>query len=135
MKIYRDHASLCYLARPTADMELRALVEKRLNELVAVDSPDLSTLLRIIVVNEGDTTNAVEDQLGFTILHNRWNGQAPEAKDFTPSWDVLEEHTHWYELTFVISDDGFGIVVFVPKSNCDALVALCDRYAKEMHVL
>jgi hypothetical protein len=31
------------------------------------------------------------------------------------SFDVIEIHPGWYELTIVLSDSGFGIVLYVPK--------------------
>lgn len=131
MKTYRDHHALCCLAQATTDMELRALVARTFNQLSATEDSDLLSLLHIIVMEEGDTTGELETELGFTVLHNRWTGLAHDAKDFTPSWDVLEEHTHWYELVFVISDDGFGVVVFVSRRNTDPLIALCRHYATE----
>lgn len=130
MKTYRDHDALCGLALPTADMELRSLVANRLSQCQEYECPDLSSLLHIVVLEEGDTPGELDTELGFTTVHNRWSGLAPDANDFTPSWDVLEEHTHWFELVFVISDDGFGVVVFVPKKNADPLTALCNQYAK-----
>ena len=52
---------------------------------------------------------------------------------FTPSWDALEVYEHWVVLTFILSDDGFGIVVFMPRGIPHALALLCDRYAHEGH--
>ena len=40
---------------------------------------------------------------------------------------VCEAHAQWYEITFVLSSDGFGVVVYVPKTCTDAtLLALRD---------
>ena len=50
---------------------------------------------------------------------------------FTQSFDILEEHTRYYELVFVINDSGFGIEVFIPKTTDIAdLLAMCQRYAR-----
>ena len=44
---------------------------------------------------------------------------------------VCEAHAQWYEITFVLSSDGFGVVVYVPKTCTDAtLLALCERFAE-----
>ena len=55
MKTYRDHDALCGLALPTADMELRSLVANRLSQCQEYECPDLSSLLHIVVLEEGDT--------------------------------------------------------------------------------
>jgi hypothetical protein len=43
----------------------------------------------------------VDVQLGFSL------GERPI--------DVIESHPGWYEITIVLSDDGFGVVLYVPK--------------------
>lgn len=133
MKIYRDESSLFSFGNLTPDVELAALVQKRLLDAKSIEGIEISDLLNIIVVDEGDTVEEIEHQLGFTVLHNRWNGCSHTSKSFTPSWDALDAHVYWYELIFVISDDGFGFIVFLPRSNSDELITLCDKYANEIY--
>lgn len=135
MKVYADNTSLSLLAEITPIIELSNLVQKRLIDMKEIEGYELSELLHIVVVEDGDSVNDIEAQLGFTVMHNRWNGYAHDVEGFTPSWDALESHLHWYELTFVLGDDGFGVVVFLPKSKSDALTMLCDRYTKEIYKL
>ncbi len=135
MKIYRDNTSFSLLEELTPEAELNFLMKKRLFDIVSMEWCQISELLHMVVVEAGDTVGDLEKQLGFTIMHNRWNGYSHNAEGFTPSWDAFDAHVHWYELTFVLSDDGFGIVVFLPRSNSDALITLCDKYAKEVYVL
>ena len=50
---------------------------------------------------------------------------------FAPSWELLEEHPRFYEIVYILSDDGFGVEVFVPK-RADVpqeLLAMCAAYA------
>ena len=61
------------------------------------------------------------------------NGLSLDVSDpgFIPSWEICEAHAHWYEITFVLSSDGFGVVVYVPKTCTDAtLLTLCERFAE-----
>ena len=68
--------------------------------------------------------------MGFSIAHCRSTGVAFDTDSFCPAWEVIEAHGHWFELTFVLSDDGAGMVVFVPETADAALLAMCRRYAQ-----
>ena len=37
-------------------------------------------------------------------------------------------HRHWYEMVYVLGDDGFGIVIFVPKDADAALIEMLQQY-------
>ena len=43
----------------------------------------------------------MNDALGFSLFERRC--------------DVIESHEEWFELTLVLSDDGAGIIVYIPK--------------------
>ena len=129
MQIYRDSEALRLLASTENALGLHTLVTERMAQEAEID--DWASLLNVVVMDREDTPQDLELQLGFTVLHNRWNGLANGHPDFTPSWDALELYEHWYVLTFILSDDGFGIVVFMPRGIPHALAALCDRYAQE----
>ena len=131
MQTYRDHDALIRLANTENAHGLHTLVQERLCFESWTAANDLASLLHIVVMDREDTPQALEQHLGFTLMRNRWNGLAPDHTDFTPSWDVLEVYEHWYALTFILSDDGFGIVVFMPRGIPHALADLCDRYAQE----
>lgn len=129
MQIYRDHASILEATRsPSMAKNLVNQIEIRIAELVEYSQSDMASLVNIFVWEEGDTTDQLEAALGFPVLHNRWTGVAHDAPGFDPSWDAIEAHADWYELTFVISDDGFGFVVFIPMGISNPLTALCQRY-------
>ena len=112
------------------DPDLRYLIQQRAAALAEYELP-LADLALFIIVQPGDTITAIDDCLGFSILANRWTGIRYGQSGFTPSWEVIEEHAHWYELVFVLSDDGFGVYVFVPKDSAinPKLLAMCSAYA------
>lgn len=109
MLILRDLVSIARLTDP----EVRALIEQRLQALSEFDDCALEELVTFIVVEPGDTLYAVDASLGFPILDSRF--------------ELIEEHAGYYEIVYVLSDDGFGIEVFVSKHPGVApeLIAMC----------
>jgi hypothetical protein len=107
MQIIRDPATT------VADPELRTLVS-RVFACVS-DCPEI--LGFILVVEPGDTLAALETQLGFSVIEGRQ--------------EFIQEHDHWFELVYVTGQDGYGIEVFLPKSEGidPDLLLMCQRYA------
>ena len=117
-------------AKRIDDLEIRHLVEKRIHDL-SFEPYDLDVLGYFLVVESSDSTEEIDAQLGFSFLGNRWNGTYFGEADFTPSFEVVEEHFGFFDMVFVISDDGYGVEVIVPKSSgIDSnLLAMCRQYA------
>jgi hypothetical protein len=109
MQIIRTQAD----ASTIADPELRQLIA-RVYESV-IEFPEI--LCFVLLVEAGDTVATLDAQLGFPILN-------------TPH-EILEEHAGYFEMLFVISDDGSGIDVFVPNAAGIApdLLAMCAQFA------
>jgi hypothetical protein len=111
---------------------IRELVRKRINDLGG-DAFDATELGFFLVVESGDTLEAINDQLGFDILCNRWTGVRYDQADFSPSFEFVEEFPwcYCYDMVFILSDDGFGVEVFVSvEEGIDPeLLAMCQRYA------
>lgn len=100
-------------ASTIADPELHQLIA-RVHESV-IEFPEI--LCFILIVEAGDSTATLDAQLGFPIL--------------TTPREILEEYDGYFEMLFVISDDGSGIEVFVPKATGIApdLLAMCAQFA------
>ena len=128
MQVLRDREEAARLGDP----QLRRLVLQRIDALTE-ECPDyaLDQLVRFVIVEPGDRSEALARQLGFHPLCNRWDGTPFGQPGFSPSWEIAEEHGAWYELVFVLGDDGFGLEVFVPRApGVDPdLLALCAAYA------
>lgn len=131
MQVLRDTPSLTHAARSHPDPQLRHLIAERIEEFSEYQC-DLADLIVLIHVEAGDAIGDVDSQLGFPVLTNRFTGIRFGDPAFTPSWDVLQEHETFYELIFVINDDGFGFELFISKApGVDAeLLAMCAEYAK-----
>ncbi len=91
----------------------RVLVERR-DQLLA-DGFDLTELAHIIVVQRGDTLDAIEGEAGVALSTNLVTGARLGDRDFTPNFEFVERHLGcWLEAVLILSDDGFGVVLFVP---------------------
>lgn len=100
MHVYRDSPSIHSVQSQAQGSELGELIGKRIQELAEYEE-DLSALIKILLLEPSDALTEVDAELGFSLLDRRC--------------DVAENHRDWFELTLVLSDDGFGAVVFVPK--------------------
>ena len=115
-----------------SNKEIRSLVDRRF-EMLSTDAPyDPELHGFFVVLEEGDNLSELDRCLGFSIFTNRLNQTNFGNIDFTPSFELLEEHCCCYEMVFVLSDDGYGVEVFVPKAEWvdSRLLAICHQYAK-----
>ena len=105
-------------------------VDQLLNQFEPGDFT-LEELGRYIVVQPGDTISDINQQLGFNILGNRWNGTRWGDPAFTPSWEIMESHPNYFELVFMQGDSGYGVTVLVGKAEGvdPELLAMCRRYS------
>ena len=133
MEIFKTSESIQSAATHHPDAELRLLLPARIESLSdLLDEFPLSDLMHVIVMETGDTAQSLEIALSLPSL-NYEAGHGLDLSDpaFVPSWEVCEDHAQWYEITFILSSDGFGVVVYVPKTCTDAtLLALCERFAE-----
>lgn len=130
MKILHDSKSIKEGARSWPDCNVRQLLAAHVARLSEYEGYDVSELVRFIVFEHGDAVTDLDAALGFPIMTNRFDGTHFGGPDFSPSWEVAEEYSHWYELVFVLSDDGFGVVVFIPKNTQPQLLKMLQQYVR-----
>ena len=115
MLVLRDVKALFQVDDP----RLRALLARRAEALLAEAGGDheLRDLVTFVVLGPGDSLEALGRQLGVPVLGS--------------PFELVEEHAGCYELVFVLSDDGYGAEVFVPKDAGapPELLAMCAHYA------
>ncbi|HEY5581220.1 MAG TPA: hypothetical protein VIK56_08660 [Rhodoferax sp.] len=118
-------------AANVADPELRHLIEKTVRELSEDYPYDPDELGYFLIVQPGDRLDTLSRQIGFHILVNRFSGIKFGHAGFTPSFELVDEHAGYYEMVFILSDDGFGVEVFIPKTEGvdPDLLAMCKKYA------
>lgn len=112
------------------DPDLLDLIHRRIADTAEfVDT--FGELVFFVIVEPGDSMDRVATALGFSPLVNRFDGIHFGGSGFTPSWDVLEEHAGFFELVYVLSDDGQGVTVFVARADgvSPELLSMCRRFA------
>lgn len=99
-------------ADEVADPALRVLV----NHVFANVSDCPEILGFVLVVEPGDPLPMLDRQLGFSIIAGRH--------------EFILEHANWFELVYVLGQDGYGTEVFIPKStDLPELLAMCVQQA------
>jgi hypothetical protein len=126
VRIVHDLESTYQISNPA----IRDLVQQRINDLGG-EAFDADSLGYFVVIEAGDTIEAISTQVGFNILHNRFSGIRFDATSFTPSFEFIEEFPNCYDMVFVLDDSGFGVELLVPKEDgIDTdLIAMCRMYA------
>jgi len=111
------------LTDPALDPSLRALIGLRVWQVDTERHQPLGDVLQIVVVQPGDTSEAIHEAVGYPIT---WE-QADQ-----PGFEWMNDHGSWFELAYVLTDD-FGMLVFVAdhpdtnfvlRFNC---LACCNR--------
>ncbi len=95
--------------------ELRRLIQNSVGQLLGQFEPGeftLEQLCRYLVIVPGEGIEAIDEALEISIL---------DAKHA-----LVFEHINWFEMVIVISDEGFGFTLFLPKQGIDSrLLAMC----------
>ena len=108
------------------DMALRQLLILRCGQLIDGMTTDLAEIAQFVIVQAGDTLEAVEAAAGLPLATNLVDGSRLGEAEFTPSFEFVERHPGWIEAALILSDDGFATVLFIPDRDDidDRLLAL-----------
>lgn len=128
MRILRDEAAIATLP----EASLRQLIQQRVSEISTCSRWDAGELGPFIVVEPGDLPDALEAEIGFSVLRNLVDDTPFGHADFVPSFEWAEIHPEGYfELVYVLGDGGYGYDLFIadqPGVDPDLLM-LCRTYA------
>ncbi len=110
----RNSADLARAFTGMMDPVLRSLLTTRRDQWLDGADIDLSELVHVIIVQHGDTLAAVEAEAGVPIATNLVDGSRLGDPAFVTSFEWVQRHPGWLEAVMILSDDGFGIALFVP---------------------
>jgi hypothetical protein len=112
--------------------DIRQLVQKRIDDLGGHNF-NSTELGYILVIEPGDTLEAIQAQIGFDILSNRWTGLRYDQENFTPSFEFIEDFGFCFDAVWIVSDTGWGIEAIVPKvvGIPPELLDMCKRFATQ----
>lgn len=99
MNLISSSPALADLEANHTDPAFRSLLSRLLAAISCDGEFDPAELVRLVVIEPGDTLEAVTAQLDFTL---------------TPDWEACDREGGYYALTFVVSDWGEGLLVFIP---------------------
>lgn len=113
-----------------ADPAMRRVIGQRFSQLAEYEDFTFDELAQFWLVEPGDTIEQLEAATGLPIAHDWCSNVRYPDPDFAPAWDVLEAHATCFEMVFVTSDSGYGVVLWIPASCADpVLLAMCAQYA------
>lgn len=127
LSLYDKSSNEAALRQPL-EPALRALLTVRLDDARASELADLT---HILVVQAGDSEDAICHEIGFSPLSHPIDGARYGSPDFNPYWSWLEAHSGWYELIVTVGDSGFAFIVLVERAAgvLPTLLAMCDGHA------
>ncbi|MDM4766162.1 hypothetical protein [Pelomonas sp. SE-A7] len=122
MQWLRDASSVAAFLAHNTSTDLNNLINERMAELADYDDYDIAELVNFIVVDPSDSLASISRELGF------------ELGDVSRPWESFTAHGPWHEVVFVLGDDGFGLVIYIPADDLiDPMLAdLCLRHAAHM---
>lgn len=117
-------------AAAISNPEVRQLVEQRIGSITA-QGFDMSEVGYFLVVEPSDTLEAIAGQLGFVPTINRLTGKRFDDAQFTPHFESVLDHGYCWEVTYIISDSGYGVVLLLPKADGipQELCDMCQMFA------
>lgn len=100
----RSSAELAPTLAGSLDPHLKALLKLRRDQLLDEPDLDLRDLAHFIIAQPGDTVALIERDAG--VLLGEGGGSNLE-------WVQLHDGG-WFETVIILTDDGFGVALFVP---------------------
>lgn len=103
----------------TTDPALKKLLADRLTDTIACG---LQELTHVLVVEAGNSEQAIVDAVGFSPLVSRIDGVRN-----SPDWDWCERHNGWWELLYTVGNEGFAYILLVQDAEGSPLAKLCRK--------
>lgn len=113
MKELRTTASMEAVHQSDIEPAIRDLIAKRMVQLGENHDGDLGDVVHFIVVEPGDHMSVIDKAVGFSLLVNLVDGTSLGDPDFVPSFEWIQDHGSFFELVYLLTDDGFGTIVLV----------------------
>jgi hypothetical protein len=114
------------------DPHLKSLLTLRHDQLLEGSDLDIGSVAHFVIAGPGDPIGNLDAELGFPVAVNLVDGSGFGDIEFEPSWEWIERHDEWFELAFILTDDGFAHVLLVPdiEGVDPVLLALCRTYCQ-----
>ena len=126
-----DSADMAQILSGPIDPDLKAILLGRLELLADFSEWDLADLAHFIIVEPGDSIDAIARELGVNPLVNIVDNAHYPQPSFEPSFEFCIARIGYFDLTFALCDSGLGLCLLVPdrKGVVPQLLELCREYA------
>ncbi len=113
MKLITD-AAIYEAATKHPEPDFCTLLSKLLTTISCDGEFDPAELVRLVIIEPGDTLETANTELGYTL---------------TPDWEACDKEGTWTALTYVTSDWGDGLLVFMEALETidPAFLRLCSE--------
>ena len=120
-------------AQEISHLGIHQLIQQRLSELHLPPEETLSEVGHFIITQTGDKAADLEKASGCHITTDPDGSNHYGTSDYAPCFEWLEHHKEkgCFELVFIMTDDGFFTVLFIPdEPDIDPLLlSFCREYS------
>ena len=122
-----DKASIDAARAQPLDPSLRTHLARHLK---LAETEGLAELTFILVIQPGDTEEALKAEIGFSPLASPLDGARFGTAHFQPYWAYLREADGWHEMIVTVGDSGFAFILLISNEAgvIPELLNLCQRY-------
>lgn len=128
MHIIRSGEDMAHAIANPPDPEIGALLQGQVERLAEYEGFDLAELAMFAIGFPGDTLDSIEEGLGRCLIDSTGTFMHPP--------EIIARHGGWYEATFILSDDGYGLVFYVPIASATEprLLTACERAVTDYEI-
>lgn len=127
-----DSATMQRVLAGPIDPDLKAILLQRLDLLQEyLETYDFGELLTVLIVQPGDSIEAIETELTFSPLVCLEGYRFPDSRFTSGIWEFIIKRTGYFEMTMCLCDSGLGHLLILPdRDGVDpTLLELCRTYA------
>ena len=126
-----DSADMARVLSGPIDPDLKTILLDRLELLAEFSEWDLADLAHFIIVEPGDSIDAIARELGVNPLVNIVDNAHYPEPSFEPSFEFCIARIGYFDLTFALCDSGLGLCLLVPDREgvVPQLLEMCRTYA------
>ena len=127
MLTLRDPASVDQVHDPS----IRAFLSQRFRDLSVEEPYDPDVNGHFVLIEPGEDMATIEAETGCWLVNSPFSGARFGDHDYSPCFELLEEHPACFELVFVFNDGDYGIVLVIPKADGinSELLHFCIEFA------
>lgn len=131
MRILRSAESINAEIESCSDPRVASLLSTHVDFVLQHEDYAVEDLFHAFIVEPGDTLHTIDEAMDGQFLTNYYSGKQYGQPGFKPCCETLEEYPSFFEMFFVLSDEGLGLAVIVPKLSTtnQKLLSLCSQFS------